>query len=84
VNSSLSTNLFLFFFLFCHQDTSEWTLDYPPLFAWFEWLLSHIAAVMDPKIVQLSNLYYNSWCCIVFQRLSVVVSDLVLAYAIKE
>jgi alpha-1,3-glucosyltransferase len=66
------------------EDTSEWTLDYPPLFAWFEWLLSHIAAVMDPKIVQLSNLYYNSWCCIVFQRLSVVVSDLVLAYAIKE
>ena len=64
------------------QDTSEWTLDYPPFFAWFEYFLSLIAAVIDPAIVNINNLSYSAWPCIVFQRLSVIATEGILCLAI--
>ena len=66
------------------QDTSEWTLDYPPLFAWFEWVLSQVAAQVDAAMVQVDNLSYSSWSCVVFHRGSVMFSDLVLLYAVQQ
>ncbi|KAK4054426.1 glycosyl transferase [Microbotryomycetes sp. JL201] len=64
-----------------YDTTSEWTLDYPPFFAYFEKLLSVLAYVVDPQIVRLDNLGYAAKSAIVFQRASVVVSELVLVSA---
>ena len=54
-------------------------MDYPPFFAYFERLLSAIAALLDPNIVNLHNLKYDSWSVIAFQRTTVIISELVLA-----
>ncbi|KAF8639779.1 hypothetical protein AX17_001039 [Amanita inopinata Kibby_2008] len=65
-----------------YEATSEWTLDYPPFFAYFEKLLSLSAAFLDPKIVDLYNLGYDSWSVIAYQRTTVILSELVLATAL--
>uniref|UniRef100_A0A1B0FMS8 Alpha-1,3-glucosyltransferase n=1 Tax=Glossina morsitans morsitans TaxID=37546 RepID=A0A1B0FMS8_GLOMM len=43
-----------------YDDTNEWTLDYPPLFAYFEWLLAKVAQHVDPEMLQLHNSNYVS------------------------
>lgn len=57
--------------------TSEWTLDYPPFFAYFEWLLSQLAYYADPKMLIVQNLNYASPETVYFQRASVIVMDLI-------
>ncbi|GLB33692.1 putative ALG6 ALG8 glucosyltransferase family protein [Lyophyllum shimeji] len=61
-----------------YDTTSEWTLDYPPFFAYFEKLLSIPAALIDPKIVDINNLNYDSWSVIAYQRTTVILTELVL------
>ncbi|GAA5887920.1 hypothetical protein JCM6882_000802 [Rhodosporidiobolus microsporus] len=61
---------------------SEWTLDYPPFFAFFERFLATFAYVVDPKIVQLHNLEYGAASVVAFQRVTVILSDLVLTFAL--
>ncbi|KAF8913794.1 glucosyltransferase [Gymnopilus junonius] len=61
-----------------YDTTSEWTLDYPPFFAYFEKLMSIPASFIDPKIVDLNNLNYDAWSVIAYQRVTVILTELVL------
>ncbi|KAM6495987.1 glycosyltransferase family 57 protein [Amanita muscaria] len=67
-----------------YDTTSEWTLDYPPFFAYFEKLLSVPAFLLDSKIVDLHNLKYESWSVIAYQRTTVIISELVLVLALHR
>ncbi|XP_071950399.1 dolichyl pyrophosphate Glc1Man9GlcNAc2 alpha-1,3-glucosyltransferase-like [Antedon mediterranea] len=67
-----------------YESTSEWTLDYPPFFGWLEFLLSQVAKLFDPQMLVLTNLNYESQMTVVFQRMSVIMTDFVFIYATKE
>ena len=67
-----------------YEKTSQWTLDYPPFFAYFEWVLSHVARLVDPQMLKIYNLEHESWETIYFQRWSVIITELLLVYALQR
>lgn len=66
---------------FPNQKTSEWTLDYPPFFAYFELLLSRLAPYFDPAMLVISATPYTSPATVLYMRLTVIAADLVYLYA---
>ena len=64
------------------EDTSEWTLDYPPLFAWFEYLLSRFAPA-EMLVITKDPLQVTE-AMVLFHRLTVMMSDVVLFYGIHR
>ncbi|EGN91843.1 glycosyltransferase family 57 protein [Serpula lacrymans var. lacrymans S7.3] len=65
-----------------YDTTSEWTLDYPPFFAYFEKILSIPALLVDPAIIDLQNSNYSAWSAVVYQRTTVILTELVLGIAL--
>jgi len=57
-------------------------LDYPPFFAYFEWILSQAGRWIDPRMLEVNRLDYDSWQTIYFQRATVSLTELLLAYAL--
>ncbi|KAL6046572.1 glycosyl transferase, partial [Balamuthia mandrillaris] len=65
-----------------YEATSEWTLDYPPFFAWFEYFLSLFAGLFDKDMLLLHNLNHASLSTKLFQRLTVICTDLLFFYGL--
>ncbi|KAN0061945.1 glycosyl transferase [Thecaphora frezii] len=65
------------------EATSQWTLDYPPFFAYFSWILAQPAPFVDPLIVSLhEGLEYAAWPAKAYMRSTVIATELVLAAAL--
>lgn len=58
-----------------YESRSQWTLDYPPFFAFFEYFLSQIAAKIIPSALVLQKEAYFSTELLYFQRFSVIATD---------
>lgn len=68
-----------------YDETSKWTLDYPPLFATFEFLLSIVAHLLNlDQVLQLTASQVRTETSITFQKLTVIFSDLAYYIAVYK
>lgn len=62
--------------------SSIWTLDYPPLFAYFEYALARILGWIHAPLVQIENHNYCEWPVVPLLRLSVLALDPLFVFAV--
>jgi len=62
---------------------NKWTLDYPPLFAYMEYILGKLSKFFDPNITDLDSINYDSFICKTFMRGTVLLGDLFLFFSLK-
>ena len=60
-----------------YNNVSQWTLDYPPFFAYFERGLAFVAESVDSSMLTIQSKPLMNDSVLIFQRLSVLVFDLV-------
>ncbi|CAN6674576.1 dolichyl pyrophosphate Glc1Man9GlcNAc2 alpha-1,3-glucosyltransferase [Trichomonascus vanleenenianus] len=67
------------------EKTSQWTLDYPPFFAWFEWILAQLApqAVRLDGALDIVEQGQYGWPTVAYQRTTVIVTEIVLFLALQ-
>ncbi|EAZ63014.1 predicted protein [Scheffersomyces stipitis CBS 6054] len=67
------------------EKTSQWTLDYPPFFAYFEWILSQFIPkfVRDDGCLDVVEVGNYGMPTVYFQRLTVIVSEIVLFLSLQ-
>lgn len=71
--------------LWYFDETSQWTLDYPPLFALFEWLLAFVANLLNLQdALQLSESSIRTESIIIYQKLTVILSDSLYYYGVYK
>ncbi|ODV59279.1 dolichyl-P-Glc:Glc1Man(9)GlcNAc(2)-PP-dolichol alpha-1,3-glucosyltransferase [Ascoidea rubescens DSM 1968] len=67
------------------EHTSQWTLDYPPFFAYFEWALSQFVPqiVKDDGCLSIVEVGNFSVPTVYFQRSTVIVSEILLFLSLQ-
>ncbi|KAM9902819.1 hypothetical protein OXX69_008157 [Metschnikowia pulcherrima] len=67
------------------ENTSQWTLDYPPFFAYFEWALSQLvpASVSADGCLDIVEIGKYGMPTVYFQRVSVMASEIVLFLSLR-
>uniref|UniRef100_A0A0N4Z1Y7 Alpha-1,3-glucosyltransferase n=1 Tax=Parastrongyloides trichosuri TaxID=131310 RepID=A0A0N4Z1Y7_PARTI len=64
-----------------YEKTSEWTMDYPPFFAYFEWILSRIGCkigIKDSLVISKEGIKNDG--ILYYQRITVIVGDFLYYY----
>lgn len=64
--------------------TNEWTLDYPPLFAYAQYAMTFVARWFDPRMLESTSQHYESEMTKLFMRTSVILCDSLLYYALQH
>ena len=54
--------------------------DYPPFFAYFEYILSIPAAKVDPLLVQISKTPISTENVVLFQKITVIITDIAVLF----
>lgn len=67
------------------EATSQWTLDYPPFFAYFEYILTWFVpqVVKDDGCLDIVEKGNYGWPTIAFQRTTVIVTEILLFCALQ-